>query len=284
MKPSNFEYVKPKTVSEALELLGDQGRDAVVLAGGQSLMPTLNMRLSSPEILVDINGLDDLAGISVKDKTLRIGALTRHQAIENSLEIEKHAPLISLAMPHIAHPAIRNRGTFGGSIALADPAAELPACLCALRADIEVADRNGSRTISANKFFKGLYQTDIKEGELVTAIKIPILETHYVSAFKELARRHGDYAMAGIAAHAKIDGEVVSDANFCFFAIAERPVLGVRAAELLNGRQIDEDIISEAQSSLEGDLEPIADLNCSSAIKLHYAKELFGRVVRELVK
>ena len=137
MKPSVFSYVKPTTLSDALGLLSKHGEDAQILAGGQSLVPTLNMRLSSPDLLVDINGLDELSGVRLEGNHIRIGALTRHVDIENSSIIAEHCPLIALAMPHIAHPAIRNRGTFGGSIALADPAAELPACMCALEATIE---------------------------------------------------------------------------------------------------------------------------------------------------
>ena len=139
VKPSPFDYVKPGSLDEALSLLGKSDGEVAILAGGQSLMPTLNMRLSSPSLLIDINGIRELDGIEVVEDVIRIGALTRHQVVQTSADVARHAPLISLAMPHIAHPAIRNRGTFGGSIALADPAAELPACLCALGASIEIA-------------------------------------------------------------------------------------------------------------------------------------------------
>jgi carbon-monoxide dehydrogenase medium subunit len=279
LKPAAFNYAKPLSMDEALALLGEHGDTAKILAGGQSLMPTLNMRLSSPSILVDINGLDELSGISLDGECLRLGALTRHVEIENSTEVATFAPLIAMAMPLIAHPAIRNRGTIGGSIAMADPAAELPACLCALDSKIEITGQNGVRNIAAEDFFKALYETDLADDEILTAIRIPRLKKGYRSAFDELARRHGDYAMCGVAAHGKLDGKIISDVRLVFFAVGGTPVIATNAMNALEGKLIADDNIKAAQSALENDLEPFSDLHCSAALRTHYAKLLIERVL-----
>ena len=284
MKPSPFDYVKPVSLDEALSLLSDSDGEAVVLAGGQSLMPTLNMRLSSPSLLVDINGITELDGIEIVGDVIRIGALTRHQVVQTSADIAQHAPLISMAMPHIAHPAIRNRGTFGGSIALADPAAELPACLCALGASIEIAGNKGHRVVSAIDFFKDLYETDLADDELLTAVEIPTLADGYKSAFEELARRHGDYAMTGLAAHGLIDGDKVSDLRLAFFAVGGPPVLAKSGAAAAEGKSVGDEMISAVQSALEKDLDPFDDLSCSAAVKMLYAKELTSRALKALIR
>ena len=284
MKPSPFDYVKPVSLDEALSLLSDSDGEVAVLAGGQSLMPTLNMRLSSPSLLVDINGITELDGIEIVGDVIRIGALARHQVVQTSADIAQHAPLISMAMPHIAHPAIRNRGTFGGSIALADPAAELPACLCALGASIEIAGNKGHRVVSAIDFFKDLYETDLADDELLTAVEIPTLANGYKSAFEELARRHGDYAMTGLAAHGLIDGDKVSDLRLAFFAVGGTPVLAKNAAAVAEGKNVGDEMISAVQSALEKDLDPFDDLNCSAAVKMLYAKELTSRALKALIR
>ncbi len=284
MKPSPFDYVKPVSLDEALSLLSDSDGEVAVLAGGQSLMPTLNMRLSSPSLLIDINGITELDGIEVVEDVIRIGALTRHQVVQSSADIARHAPLIAMAMPHIAHPAIRNRGTFGGSIALADPAAELPACLCALGATIEIAGNKGRRTVSAVDFFKDLYQTDLADDELLTAVEIPVLADGYRSAFEELARRHGDYAMTGLAVHGQINGDKVSDLRLAFFAVGGTPVLAKSGAAAAEGKSVGDEMISAVQSALEKDLDPFDDLNCSAAVKILYAKELTSRALKALIR
>ena len=284
MKPSPFDYVKPVSLDEALSLLSDSDGEAVVLAGGQSLMPTLNMRLSSPSLLVDINGITELDGIEIVGDVIRIGALTRHQVVQTSADIAQHAPLISMAMPHIAHPAIRNRGTFGGSIARADPAAELPACLCALGATIEIAGNKGRRVVSAIDFFRDLYETDLADDELLTAVEIPTLADGYKSAFEELARRHGDYAMRGLAAHGLIDGDKVSDLRLAFFAVGGTPVLAKSGAAAAEGKSVGDEMISAVQSALEKDLDPFDDLSCSAAVKMLYAKELTSRALKALIR
>ena len=180
-------------------------------------------------------------------------------------------------MPHIAHPAIRNRGTFGGSIALADPAAELPACICALEAQIEIVGAGGGRKIAAKEFFKDLYETDLKEGEIVTAVEIPVTSPKTKIAFDELSRRHGDYAMAGLAVNATMEDKKIKNINICFFAISATPVLAEGAAGILNNGILDDVSLGKAMQQLESDLEPLPDLYASKALKMHYAKELLKR-------
>lgn len=187
MKAPAFAHVKPSSLPQVFELLEEHGDEARILAGGQSLVAALNMRLLAPALLIDINGLSDLAGISMSDGTVRIGALTRHRALERSDEIGRALPLVAEAMPHVAHPAIRNRGTFGGSIAFADPAAELPACSVALNATFVLASRAGERRIGARDFFLSLYTTQLGPHEVLVGAEFPVQLPHVRSVFLELA-------------------------------------------------------------------------------------------------
>jgi len=266
VKAPRFAYARPASIAEAVALLDKHKDDARVLAGGQSLVPMLNFRVAAPKVLVDINRISALAGIKIAKAHVRIGALTRHAEIERSADVAKHLPLVAAAMPHIAHPAIRNRGTFGGSCALADPAAELPACALALGATFVVAGKKGERRIAAGDFFKGLYATALKPGELLVAAEFPLPRPGDTSAFGELARRHGDYAMVGVAAHGS--GKSVRAA---FFGVGDRPEV------------FEADTVDGLLSKVETDLEPRADLHASAATKLHLAKVLAGRVLKQLI-
>src|SRR6266513_4572416 len=262
MKAPRFAYARPASVAEALALL--EKDDARVLAGGQSLVPMLNFRLAAPKVLVDINRIAALAGIEVAKNHVRIGALTRHVELERSADIARHLPLIAAAMPHIAHPAIRNRGTFGGSCALADPAAELPACALALAATFVAAGKKGERRIAAADFFKGLYATALKAGELLVAAEIQLAKPGYASAFGELARRHGDYAMVGVAAHGSTRGKKFSDMRVVFFGVADRPQRAARLERALEGQPAAAKAIAAALAGLGADLSPRADLHGSA--------------------
>jgi aerobic carbon-monoxide dehydrogenase medium subunit len=282
VKPAPFAYVKAASLDQVFDLLMQHGDEARLLAGGQSLVAALNLRLSMPALLIDINGLDELAGIALDDGGLRMGALTRQRTVEDSDEVARHAPLLKMAMPHIGHPAIRNRGTIGGSIALADPAAELPACAVALGAQIELRGSEGRRTVEADRFFRGLYETDLSPGEVVTAVTIPKRAPGYRSAIAELARRHGDYAMVGLAAHARVDGRTLGDARLVFFGVSAKPVLAQAASAAIDGSEVDDASVAAAQKALAGDLQPIGDLHASAATKLHLAGVLTARVLRQL--
>src|SRR5437763_13921062 len=197
LKPAAFAYAKARSLEDAVAQLSAHQGEAKLLAGGQSLIATLNMRLSAPTLLIDINGIADLDGVSVQNGMVEIGALTRHVTLERSDLIAKHAPLLYLAMPHIAHPAIRNRGTIGGSLAYADPAAELPACLVALDGEIDITGPKGNRSVKAGEFFKGLFETALGPHDVLCAVRVPAAGADTRAGFSELARRHGDYAIVG---------------------------------------------------------------------------------------
>jgi carbon-monoxide dehydrogenase medium subunit len=277
VKPAPFAYAKAKTLKEAVTLLGKHKDDARLLAGGQSLIATLNMRLSAPELLIDINGIKNLNGIAKRGKHVEIGALARHAQVERSDVIAKHAPLIALAMPHIGHPAIRNRGTFGGSIAFADPAAELPACLLALGGEIDIAGPRGKRKVKADAFFKGLFETALRPQEMITAVRVPAADKTMRVGFAELARRHGDYAIVGLAASARADRKGLTDVRLAYFGVGDTPVRPKKAeAALANGD------IDAAVKAL--DLDPHDDVQATAKTKKHLAGVLLRRVAKQLME
>jgi len=284
MKAPSFAYARPDSLGEALGLLAGHGEGARVLAGGQSLLASLNMRLSSPELLVDVTGLKELSGIRVQDHALRIGALTRHCEIECSAEVARHEPLLAQAVPHVAHVAIRNAGTLGGSLALADPAAEYPACALALEASLVIAGARGERRVAARDFFRGLYSTALEPQELLVAAEFPLLKPGYRSAFLELARRHGDYAIVGVAAHARVEGSRFSDLRLAYLGVGATAVRAERAAAVLEGKAYGPQLVASAQAALGEDLDPSPDLYHSAATKLHLARVLTGRALAALVQ
>lgn len=284
MKAPAFAYAKPASLAEVFELLERYGEEASILAGGQSLIPALNMRLSAPRVLIDINGLEMLAGIRVSGSTLTIGALTRHRSVERSAEVARHVPLLHQAMPHVAHAAIRNRGTFGGSISFADPAAELPACSVALDTQFVIASKGGERRVAARDFFKGLYETALHPGEVLVAGDFPVIRPGYHSAFQELARRHGDYAIVGFAAHARMQGNAFSEASLVCFGVGAAPVLARKAAGAVEGKAYSPATVAAAQAVLDADLSPFDDVHHSAASKMHLARVLLGRLLSQLAQ
>ena len=279
MKPAPFAYAKARSVDDAIKLLGQHGEGAKLLAGGQSLIATLNMRLSAPRILIDLNGIAGLNGIALKGDMVEIGAMTRHADAERSDVIAKHAPLIAKALPYIGHLAIRNRGTIGGSIAFADPAAELPACLLALGGEVEIAGPKGKRIVKADDFFKGLYETAIAPGEMLTAIRVPAADASMRSGFAELSRRHGDYAMAGLAASARADGKALKNVRLAFFGVGLTVTRAKKAEDALASGNVD-----QAVAALAGDLDPPDDIQASGKVKRHLAGVLLQRVARQLTE
>lgn len=282
MKPAPFAYVRAETLDQVFDLLDEHGDDARILAGGQSLMATLNMRLSAPEILIDINGIDGLSDITTEGDTLKIGALVRHSQVLESSDVAAYAPLISKAMPHVAHQAIRNRGTFGGSVAFADPAAELPAVTRALGAQMVIQGRSGQRKVAADDYFQGLFETDMKENEVLVGVEIPRIKDGEKTAFMELARRHGDYAIVGIAVQGRVDGGNFDDMRLGFFGAGDQPILAKSASAALNGQPNNEDTIKKAQDALDADLDPMPDLNGPAEMKMHLARVLTKRALAEL--
>jgi carbon-monoxide dehydrogenase medium subunit len=276
VKPAPFAYKKARSLEEAVALLGEH-KEARLLAGGQSLIATLNMRLSQPSMLIDINGVSGLGGTAHKNSKVEIGALVRHAQAERSELIAKHAPLIARAMPHIGHPAIRNRGTLGGSIAFADPAAELPACLLALDGEIDAVGPKGKRTIRAQDFFQGLFETALGAQEILTAIRVPAVTKESRIGFAELARRHGDYAIVGLAASARGDGKKLSDVHLAYFGVGATPIRARKAEAALASGSVD-----DAVAAL--DLEPQDDVQATGAVKKHLAGVLLRRVAAQLME
>ena len=282
MKASAFSYARATSVANALELLGAHGDRAKVLSGGQSLMPAMNLRLISPDLIVDICELAELRGIAVSGDVLSIGSLTRHVDLQRSPEVAAHAPLLTEAVAHVAHPAIRNRGTLGGSLAHADPASELPACMVALNATIVVCGSKGERRIAAVDFFKGIYETGLSPDELLISVELPVARKGSAHFFHEFARRHGDYAIAGLAAHAIMDGGLFTDLRLAFFAVGDRPVLA-RVASGLIGVPITPALLSDASTTLGEELDPQEDQQASASMRRHLAKVLMRRCVAALL-
>jgi carbon-monoxide dehydrogenase medium subunit len=282
MKASAFSYARATSVANALELLVAHGDKAKVLSGGQSLMPAMNLRLISPELIVDIGEIAELRGIAVRGDVLSIGALTRHVDLLRSPEIAAHAPLLTEAVGHVAHPAIRNRGTLGGSLAHADPASELPASMVALNATIVVRGQTGERRIAAGEFFTGIYETALSAKELLIAVEVPVAQEKSAHFFHEFARRHGDYAIAGLAAQATVEGGRFTDLRTAFFAVGDRPILAKATTKLVHV-SITPAVLSEASAALVEELDPQEDQQASAAMRRHLAKILLARCASALL-
>ncbi len=312
MKPAPFQYHAPTSREEALSLLVEHGYEAKILAGGQSLVPSMNFRLAQPGILIDLNRIDDLFGIhATEDGGLRIGAMTRQRDVERSTLVQSRAPLVYEAMPYIAHPQIRNRGTFGGSLAHADPAAELPALMLALGAQMRVerfADEvetkdEGRRTkddgqsiqnpkskiqnriVPVDEFFLGLFTTALEPEEMLVEVLIPPLPVRTGTAFEEVSRRTGDYAMVGACATVTLaeDG-TVAGSKLVYFAIGEGPVLATSASEVLQGVAPNEEAIRAAAESVDADIDPSTDIHATAAYRRHLARVLARRVLGRAVE
>ncbi len=268
---------------EALEAF-EGGEDASYIAGGQSLVPALALRLQAPQLLVDIAHIAALRGVELQGDWLRIGALTRHCEVLADPLIRAHAPLYSEAAPHVAHPAIRNRGTIGGSIAHADPASEFPAMTLALGAELEIANRDGTRRVKADEFFLDLFQTAIEPGELLVAIHVPVVGAGHRWAFHELARRRGDFALLGCGILAKFVDGVIEDIRIAFFSVGNTP-LRVRQTERgLVGMRLDQAAIAAAQGIVGDDLDPPDDEQTPPAMKRHLARVLVGRLLGQIAR
>ncbi len=284
MKPAAFDYHRPESRSEALALLANHGGDAKPLAGGQSLIPAMNFRLAMPAVLVDLNRIADLSYITRDGGDLRIGAMTRHRAVERSDDVRSAAPLLHEAMPFIAHAAIRTRGTIGGSLAHADPAAELPAVMIALDARIRLERPQGAREVPAAEFFTGLFSTALEPGELVTEISINVEPAGAIrtgSAFEEFSRRHGDFALAGVAARVSVDGRGrCTAARIALFGVGDRPMLAAAGARALEGEvPTPEAIRAAADATAREDIDPTSDIHASSVYRRHLAGVLTRRVL-----
>lgn len=279
MKPAPFAYVRAGDVGEALRLWQQAGPDARLIAGGQSLVASLNLRLADIPTLIDIGRIEALRGIADLGDVLRFGALVTHREIEHSPLVAGSVPAMAQAAPLIAHPAIRTRGTLGGSIAYADPAAEWPAVAVALEATVVTAGPKGERRIPADEFFRGLFETALLPFEMIVAIDVPKLQVGEVQTVKELARRSGDYAMVGLVARSVMTSGQPSQTRLAFFGAGERPVLARNAMAALDAGQG----VEAAATALSRDLDPADDLQASGAMKTHLAKVLLRRAMAPLL-
>ena len=285
MKPPVFEYHAPESLDEVLALLAEHGDEAKVLAGGQSLVPAMNFRLARPEILIDLGRLSELAGIEVVDQgqAVRIGAMTRQRVVERDETVKQHLPLVHRTMPWVAHPQIRNRGTFGGSLAHADPAAELPAVLLALGGRCLAKSQSGERWIGADDFYTGLFETALRPDELLVSIEMPSAGPGESCAFTEMSRRHGDFALCGVAVRLRAVEGTLIEAGVVLLSVGDGPVMSPSAASVLMGEKPNDELLRSAAAAVVHDIDPPGDLHATPAFRRHLAQTLTRRALTEAV-
>ncbi|MBI5301183.1 MAG: xanthine dehydrogenase family protein subunit M [Chloroflexi bacterium] len=284
MKPASFQYFAPTTLDEALALLAEHGDAAKVLAGGQSLTPMMNFRLVSPAILIDLNRIGELAYIRERDGGLAIGAMTRQRQVERDARVAKHAPLVAETMPFVAHPQIRNRGTLGGIFAHADPAAELPAVAIATSTKLKVKSIKRERWVEARDFFTGLFSTVLAPDELLVEIVVPAMPAHTGYAFQEMSRRHGDYALAGVACTLTFDDRgVCQEARIVFLGLGTLPIDARDAAKHIVGATPNAEAIRAASEAIDAEIDPSDDIHASAKFRRHLAKVLTRRALETAV-
>jgi len=279
MKPASFDYIVAETIDLAVASLTAAGADAKIIAGGQSLVPMLNFRLLRPSVLVDINRIAGLALIEETDNEIRIGALTRHHQIETSPIIARHLPVLSCAMTHVAHLAIRNRGTIGGSLSHADPAAELPMMALLLDAELQIASASGTRTTAARDFFLDALTVDLEAGDMVTEIALPKLPPRTGWGFAEVARRHGDFALAAVAATLTVAADVIAQARIALTGVGPVPLRAAAAESLLVGHALEPSLTGRVIDAVRAAITPETDLHASADYRRHLAGVLTGRAL-----
>ena len=285
MKPAPFEYFAPGSLDEALELLAQWGSEARPLAGGQSLVPAMNFRLARPAVLVDLNAIPGLSGIEAVDGGVRIGALARQRAVELSDLVERQAPLLHETMPYIAHVQIRNRGTIGGSLAHADPAAELPAVALALDVEFHIANGDGERSVTAADFYTGLFETALEPEDLLVGVTVPPLAPGTGWSFLELSRRHGDYALVGVAATVTLGADGRCEASrVALLSVGDGPVLAEGAAALSGEWPARESLKAVAHDIAYHELDPPGDVHASVAFRRHLADTLVLRALKSALE
>jgi len=281
MKAPDIQYECPLSLDSALDVLARQNIDSQPLAGGQSLLPMMHLRLAQPELLVDLNRLPELDFIDKDGAFITIGSMVRYATLLASDVIKECVPLFQLALPHIAHAAIRNRGTIGGSCALADPAAEMPALLKALHATLVLVSKEGKREVPADDFFLGIYDTELEPGELIHSVRIPVAASQQRFGFYELARRHGDYAMAGVAISAE-SVEPYKNLRIVFFSVGDHALRAIDAEAALNEKSSTDAIaLKQAQDALST-LEYCEDMNASVSTKAHLSRVVLQRALQSM--
>ena len=283
MKPAPFKYFAPSTIDETLTLLSEYGYDAKILAGGQSLIPTMNFRMAQPTVLIDLNNVSELFYVKNESDGLRIGAMTRQREMERNALVSQIAPLIQETMPFIAHSQIRNRGTVGGSIAHADPAAELPAVMMALNAQFQLRSKNGERWVLAKEFFQGMFTTALEPEEILTEISLPVLLRNCGWAFREVARRRGDFALVGAAAVVVLDNnKKCQQARLVFLSVGDGPVEAHQAEQILIGQDESDKLIGDAaETAATKDIDPPGDIHASPEYRRHLARVLTKQVLSQ---
>ena len=279
MKPAPFDYVAPRSLDEALAALADGGSDAKLLAGGQSLIPLLNFRLARPSLLIDLNRVEELAYVRSRDHGVAIGAMTRQATIERDAQLLQAQPLLHEAIGWVGHPAIRSRGTIGGSLAHADPAAELPAVAVCLDAQLSVAGPRGRRTVAAEDFFLGYLTTVLEPDEILVETWLPPLRAGTGQAWLEFARRHGDFALAGVAVSLSLEGDKVCDARIVLTGVGGRPARAREAETLLVGGRVPERASAAAEAARSA-IDPDADIHATKEYRTHLAGVLTERAIR----
>lgn len=286
MKPAPFEYYAPESVEEALTLLRDHGDEAKLLAGGQSLVPAMNFRVVQPSVLIDLNRIRDLDYVKEDENGLHIGAMTRERTLEFDPRVGTRAPLLNEAMPHVAHPQIRNRGTLGGSLANADPAAELPVVMLALDARLKVRSTDQERWVEARNFFSGMFTTDLAPGDMLVEIEVPGHKPRTGWSFLEVAPRAGDYALMGVAALLSVDEDgICSGANLVYLNAGDGPVKAGEAAKLLEGEAMNDDlIVAAAAQASEKEIQPFGNIHATPEFQRHLARVLTQRALRQALQ
>jgi CO/xanthine dehydrogenase FAD-binding subunit len=279
MKPPAFDYIAADSIAMAVAALAQAGDDGKIIAGGQSLVPMLNFRMLRPSILVDINRIAGLDAIEETAEAIRVGALTRHYQLETSPLVARHLPVLSCAMTHVAHLAIRNRGTIGGSLAHADPAAELPMMALLLDAELRIASASGERTAAARDFFLGALTVDLAAGEIIIEIVLPKLPPRTGWGFEEVARRHGDFALAAVAATLTVSDGAIKQARIALTGVGPTALRAAEAEGLLIGHALEPTLTSRVIDAVRAAIEPETDLHASSDYRRHLAGVLTGRAL-----
>lgn len=278
MKSPAFSYYEAKNLADAINVKKTDD-NAVILAGGQSLLPTLNMRLSNPSVLIDIGKIKELREIKNEDGYLSIGAMSSHSKVMSNKDVNEVFPILCKILSQVAHPAIRNKGTHGGSVAYGDPAAELPAFAVLLDAQIVLSGSSGERIVSAKEFYKGLFETSINPDEILTSVKYPINQNNKQLFFDEITRRHGDYAMAGLVGSIKQKSNINEEINLVFFGTGDKPNEAPKTCEYLMKNEYN---YSNIKDILKNDIEFASDISSSSDMKAHLSAILVGRMMKEL--
>jgi carbon-monoxide dehydrogenase medium subunit len=286
MKPAPFEYYVPDSIEQALELLREHGDQAKLLAGGQSLVPAMNFRVVQPSVLIDLNRVKEMDYVREDGKCMRVGAMTRERTLEFAPSIQQRLPLLAEAMPHVAHPQIRNRGTLGGSIANADPAAELPVIMLASGARLQVRGQDGDRWVDAQNFFSGMFTTDIAADEILVEIELPFSPARTGWAFMEVAPRAGDYAMMGVATLLTLgqDGKC-EHARLVYLNAGDGPIVAKGSSDMLEGESVSDELIESAAAfASENEITPFGNIHASADFQRHLANVLTKKALKQALQ